>query len=106
MTTDVVVWTSDVAGAALDAASRAHQRLSLCWIPKVNSRWAKEVAVLALTKDARRLVINLDVRSPGILLVVDSQELDVDSGDRLVRRLNAGVNGSWQSVDEIMDPVD
>src|SRR5450759_2351363 len=98
MTTDVVVWTSDVAGAALDTASKAHQRLFLCWIPTVNSRWAKEVAVLALTKDAGRLVINLDVPSPGILFVVDSQELDVDSGDRLVRRLHAGADGSRHSV--------
>src|SRR5450756_301022 len=68
LTANVVVWTSDCARAALDTVSKAHQQLLLGGIPPVDTSGAEEVAVLAFTHQAGRLVGNLDVRPAGVFL--------------------------------------
>src|SRR5258706_13635974 len=73
---DVVVRAPDRAGAALDAVVRAHQRLLLLLVPLINACRAEMGAELALALvRADRLVDDLDVRTPGVLFVLDRKQL-------------------------------
>src|ERR1700674_3488763 len=76
MTGDVVERAAYRAGAALDAIARADQRLLLLLVPLIDTGRAEMSAVLALAVvGADRLVDDLDVRVPGVLLVLDGEEL-------------------------------
>src|SRR5260370_5484288 len=73
---DVVIRATDRAGAALDAVVRADQRLLLFLVPLVNACRAEMRAELALALlGADRLVDDLDVRPPRVLLVLDPEQL-------------------------------
>src|SRR5258708_19265126 len=73
---DVVVRAPDRAGAALDAVVRAHQRLLLFLVPLINACRAEMRAELALALvGTDRLVDDLDVRPPGVLFVLDREQL-------------------------------
>src|SRR5713226_399540 len=76
VTGDVVERAADRAGAALDAVAGADQRLLLLLVPLIDAGRAEVGAVLALAVvGADRLVDDLNVRMPGVLLVLDGEEL-------------------------------
>src|SRR5216684_3077873 len=76
VTGDVVERAADGAGATLDAVAGADQRLLLLLVPLIDAGRAEVSAVLALAVvGADRLVDDLDVRMPGVLLVLDGEEL-------------------------------
>src|SRR5260370_24844582 len=73
---DIVVRAPDRAGAALDAVVRADQRLLLFLIPLINTCRAAMRSELAFAiLGAGRLVDDLDVRPPGVLFVLDREQL-------------------------------
>src|SRR4029077_6453116 len=73
---DVVEREADRARAALDAVAGADQSLLLLDIPLVHPRRAEVGAVLALAvAGANGLVDDLDVGPPGVLFVLDGEEL-------------------------------
>src|SRR5438445_13317875 len=76
MAGDVVEGASDGAGAALDAVAEADQVLLLLLVPLVDPGGAEVVAVLARAfGQADVLVDHLDVRLPGVLVVLDGDGL-------------------------------
>ena len=76
MTLDVVERTADRAGAALNAVAGADQVLLLLLIPLVDPRRAEMVAVLAdALGGADRLIDDLYVRAPRVLVEFDCEEL-------------------------------
>ena len=73
---DVVERAADRAGATLDAVARADEGLLLLLVPLVDARRAEMGAVLALAVvGADGLVGDLDVGPPGVLSVLDCEEL-------------------------------
>src|SRR5258708_9506957 len=73
---DVVVRAPDRTGAALDAVVRTDQRLLLLLVPLVDAGRAEVRAELAFALvGADRLVDDLDVRPPGVLFVLDREQL-------------------------------
>src|ERR1700682_935224 len=76
MAFDVVKGAADRAGPALDAVARADEVLLLLFIPLVDPGGAEVVAVLAdALGRADALVDDLDVGTPGVLVVLDREEL-------------------------------
>src|SRR5437879_9507393 len=73
---DVVEGAADGAGPALDAVAEADQVLLLLLVPLVDPGGAEVVAVLPRALgQADVLVDHLDMRLPGVLVVLDGEEL-------------------------------